>query len=328
MDTGLNIFSKWSRITWFYIKYQCLTKGLFFLMISPISSSIFHILLKSTGRASISSGDFLGFILSFQGLGASFLLLMAMILFIGIDVNAFIIMSAIIYEEKGKVSARRLLIEGIKSLKAFLTPAGFLIILYIVIVIPLVGIGITISPMESFKIPNFITDVIFNNTVYTCIYIAILLALAYISTRYIFFLHYVLLMNCPIGKALANSSKLMKKNWKNFVWNFFIKGAGLIFIAFILIFAITLLFAITGNILIRDLNMKRAVLIFGMLITLETTILLSFMTVPVFCYRLTKLFYKYNENLNLSYAKNFNLDDNKNRLYRQNFNNRAKVIVP
>lgn len=290
-----NKFSKWGRLAWFYLKYQLLTKSLIVIAISPLSSTIMRALITATGRTNISSGDFLGFLLSLKGLGASLLGVVMVLVLLGLDINAFIIMSSLIHENNGKITARQLIWEVIKSLKNFISPMGLVVMLYIAIIIPLVGIGITISPMENFQIPNFIKDVIFNNKLYTILYVSVLMILALISIRYIFFLHYTLLGGDKILVALKNSAKLIKENWKHFVVHFFLKIVGIVMLAVLFILLITVIFAFSGAYFTETLDAERIVLIFGMVTTFQITVFLSMMSVPIFSYMLTDLFFKYNE---------------------------------
>ncbi|MCR5809976.1 MAG: glycerophosphoryl diester phosphodiesterase membrane domain-containing protein [Lachnospiraceae bacterium] len=54
--------------------------------------------------------------------------------------------------------------KSIKALPRFFTPSGFLILLYILFITPLIGIGFSLSITESLYVPRFITEVIEKNT--------------------------------------------------------------------------------------------------------------------------------------------------------------------
>ena len=62
--------SKLKKVIWLYSKYQIITKGLLSIIIFPFSKFILNYLITSSGRTNISSGDYLKFIFSFQGVGA------------------------------------------------------------------------------------------------------------------------------------------------------------------------------------------------------------------------------------------------------------------
>jgi len=209
--------SKLKKVIWLYSKYQIITKGLLSIIIFPFSKFILNYLITSSGRTNISSGDYLKFIFSFQGVGALIMWLLLLILLTGIDINAFIIMSALINEGKVQMTARSMVLVAIKSLKSFLRPSGIFIMLYIAIVIPVIGIGITISPMERFQIPNFITSVIFANRLYSAIYYTLVIALFILSIRNIFLFHYVLILGDSIKEGSKNSCNLIKQHLKDFL---------------------------------------------------------------------------------------------------------------
>ena len=92
------------------------------------------------------------------------------------------------------------------SMRRFLTPNGVLIILYILIAVPLCGIGASITLTKSFYIPNFITDVIFASPLYSAAYAGFLLILAWIGFRSIFCIHGILLDELKPGEARRESS--------------------------------------------------------------------------------------------------------------------------
>ncbi|MDO4712261.1 MAG: glycerophosphoryl diester phosphodiesterase membrane domain-containing protein [Peptostreptococcaceae bacterium] len=294
MERKVNKIANFGKIVWLYTKYQLITKGLLFLLIFPASSQIMKMLLRSTGRTNISSGDFLGFIFSIQGAGMLLLGSALLALLVGTDINAFIIMSALIREGRIKMTAKQLLFVGIRSLKNFLKPAGLLLMLYIAIIIPLVGIGFTIAPMEGFAIPNFITDVIFKNKLYSTLYVVLMTVLSIISVLHLFTFHYVLLCDLQIGEGLKNARALMKRHWRSFLVDFVLVLLAIaIVVAVILVGAIVLL-VLNAHRISEDPIISRMIMMWGMLFVAEVIAFLLFMTVPIIADRLTVLFYRYN----------------------------------
>ncbi|WP_029409129.1 glycerophosphoryl diester phosphodiesterase membrane domain-containing protein, partial [Treponema pedis] len=210
-------------IIWLFIKYQLVTKALLGVIILPGYSACVKYFIRLSGRTGISSGDFLSFLFSFNGAGVLLITLLLMVLLIGIDINAFIIISAFIKEQKFKITARSVLIAGIKSLKAFLKPSGILIMCYVSLIFPIIGLGITISPMKSFQIPNFIISVIYGNGLYLSIYIAVILFFIYLSFRSVFSFHFIILYGYTVKKGIKASWALTKKYKKEFLKDFFFR---------------------------------------------------------------------------------------------------------
>ena len=112
--------------------------------------------------------------------------------------------------------------KGFKSVKHFLSPKGLLVALFITVAVPLCGIGFSISLTESFKIPNFITSVIFSKPLFAILYIAAIVALVITAIRWIFTVHAMLLDDMKAGDALKHSVSLIKANRKDFLKRFLV----------------------------------------------------------------------------------------------------------
>ncbi len=107
--------------------------------------------------------------------------------------------------------------RGFRSLRRFLCPGGFLVLLYIFIAVPLCGIGFSISLTEKFYIPNFIMEVVRAKPLYNALYWIVIAALLAVGLGGVFTLHGMLLDGLRPAAAFRNSFRLWKKNWKNFV---------------------------------------------------------------------------------------------------------------
>ena len=110
--------------------------------------------------------------------------------------------------------------KGIRSVRRFLSPRGLLAAIYISLAVPLCGIGFTISMTESFYIPDFITGVIYSKPLLAILYGTGIAALIYLSFRWVFMLHAMLLDDMSAGEAQKRSFSLMKEHWKDFLKRF------------------------------------------------------------------------------------------------------------
>ena len=281
------------KMLWLFTKYQILSKALISFIVLPVFSVISNYLIYSTGRTNISSGDFVPFLLSFQGVALLLIGLFVIVVIMGVDINAFIIISALTEENRTNISLIEIVFIGIKSIKYFFSPSGLLLGGFIAIVFPLMGLGISITPFRNFEIPNFITSVIFNTPLYLGMYSFFLIVLTIISLMHIFSLHYIIIEGRSIGKALFASRKLMKRHWKSFIKDYIwtaIKLALLYFAVFTLSFVLLFL---CGE-YIESVAYKEFFEIFIILIMLEMITYFVFLTIPVLVSVVTKLFYKYN----------------------------------
>ncbi len=297
MDENLKI-NKWAvtgRTFWLYLKYQIITKAIVGIIILPGFNALVKLLIMLSGRTNISSGDYKTFFFSIYGIPVILIGIIILVIILAIDINTFIIISALVEEGKLKLKMRSVLISAIKSAKLFFSPMGAILVTYVALVLPLLRIGIKIGPLKNFKIPNFITSVIFNNTLYTMGYGLLLALLLVVSIIYIFSIHFILLDNKRITEGFRSSRKLMKKYWKKFIADYILK-----LIKTVLVFALISL-VIIAIIFLADLAFSRLLksdnisIIVLMLSVMEVFAFFGFLMIPVAISILTKLFYKYNK---------------------------------
>ncbi|MDO5708412.1 MAG: glycerophosphodiester phosphodiesterase family protein [Andreesenia angusta] len=300
----------YSRIIWFYMKYQIISKGIVGIVILPIFTLIIQKLIKSTGRTNLSSGDYLEFLFSFKGIEMLIFAIILLIILTGLDINALIIMSAMIRENRVVSNIRSIVYIGIKSLKSFLKPSGLFLLIYVAIIVPLVSIGITISPMENFQIPNFIKSVIFDNNILSVLFYTIIFILTLITLVHIFTFHYILISEYDIRRALKESSKLMKKYWKEFIVEILKRTLKRIFIIIALIILIFLT-TLPAYIIPKSIYISRFLTLFTLFIIIGIIAFITFMAVPVFIEDLTRLFYELNEKEGRRIELNMKLDKKK-----------------
>ena len=296
MEKKIDKIEEMGKILWIYAKYQILTKLLLSALIFPASSWVVKMLLRSKGRVNISSGDFLGFVLSVQGAGLLLLGLLLLTLLVGIDINAFIIISALISEGYSNMKFKHIMLVVIRSLKSFLKPSGLLLMIYIAVIIPIVGVGFTITPMADFEIPNFIKDVIFKNRLYSILYYLLIITLSLVSILYVFVFHYILLLDFGIWEGLKNAGRLMRKHWRSFLVDFALYFLLRAVVVFLVIVSIFVLLAISSIRMSNNIGLFRLLTILGMLFVSEIISFMLFMAVPFAANRLTLLFYRYNLN--------------------------------
>lgn len=285
------------RIFWLFMKYQLLTKTFLAAIIYPIYSWVVHFLLNSSGRTVFSSGDFMSFLLSVNGLGLLVATLVMMIVLIGLDINSFVVMTALIKEGKIEMTARHMIMIGLKSLKQLFSPLGLLLMIYISLIFPLLGLGITVSPMKNFQIPNFITSVIYANPLYLTLYTVVLIILAYISYRFIFVFHYVLIEGTSLRDGLTKSATLTKTYGLSFLKDLLVLSVKRFFKVFLPLGLVLGFLSVLVLQLAENLEDIRFLLFFVLLTISEIVAVIVFLFVPVLMLTVTDLFYYYNDKL-------------------------------
>ena len=122
--------------------------------------------------------------------------------------------------------------RGFRSVKRFLNPGGIGFILFILFAVPLCGAGFSLSLSSSFRIPNFIMDVIQKNRFFAVGYAVLIVFLIWRAFRWAFTLHAVLLDGMKPSEGMKYSNLIVKEHrWA------FLKGLILTGIVIVLVIA-------------------------------------------------------------------------------------------
>ena len=283
------------KVIWLLLKYQIVTKALLYVAIVPGFTALVKLLIISTGQTAIANGDYWTFLLSAQGVGMLALAILLLLITIGLDINAFIIMTTLIHEGKTELTVRRMLLLGLKSLKLLLRPSGLVIVIYVAIALPLLGLGI-ILPTRGLQIPSFITEVIYGNPLFLAMYILALLGLLVLGIYHIFALHFMMILGQDIPTAFRSSARLLKGRKWQFFKDLVIKGLLRASLQLVLVFALAGVVLVPIFFLgVGGLIGKRFLLAMGMLLFFEVNSLLALLITPLVINLLTILFYQYNQ---------------------------------
>ena len=205
--------------------YQAIPKLLKFQLISIIVLSavtraisvLFSLMLGISGKAAVTSGDLSFLFTTWHGYVIMLLLLILVLSYIAVELNAMLIYCNKILDGEDP-SILVCIKDGFIALKKFMNLRGLAIIIYAVLISPLLGLGFSISLTKSFYIPSFIMSVIIANPLLRTGYTILMLALAIIAIIYCFIIFGTLLDGIPIKESSAVARKLMKANWKNYIW--------------------------------------------------------------------------------------------------------------
>lgn len=294
---------------WIYTKYFIIIKILLFFFIIPIYYRSALFLISSTGQKALTSGNFKLVMMTPQGAVLIILTCIFFVLYISMDINTSILISSAFYEDKKSQKLSDILKQGFKSARIFLSPIGLLFMIYAVLIVPLVGIGITTSITKGFKIPRFITSVIYNNGAYLTIYGSVLVILTVMSFFMIFTFHYILLRKEKVMNATRKSIKLVSNNIKDLVSHLIIITVGLILTEMIIAKFGHLVLALVEFCLGSGTYSSRFFMILVLIISLECIQVLVFFFVPLEIHSLTIKFYEYrgdifgNENIAMPKAR-------------------------
>lgn len=196
------------------LKYQIVTKA-FIGILLWLLSELFTLILARTGRVALTSGDFKFMFTNWQGWFIPIIAILVLFIYTAFDLNTKIVLSRDLLEGRD-TSVWHSMKQGFLSIRRFFCPRGIGVILYIALIAPLIGFGISIRLTENLYIPTFISSVITSTPLYLAAYIAVLIVFAVIGFRNIFLLHGVILDGLSVKEAGIRSKALMRKNRRNF----------------------------------------------------------------------------------------------------------------
>jgi glycerophosphoryl diester phosphodiesterase len=123
--------------------------------------------------------------------------------------------SQIIRGENAPVS--KALAFGVAGMRRFFNPAGLLVILYVGLIVPIAGFGLSISLTSRIYTPSFITSVITSTPLYLAIYAVVVVCLVVLGVLHAFVLHIVLLDRVDAREALTRSRQMVRQNLRSFL---------------------------------------------------------------------------------------------------------------
>ncbi|MBQ1482955.1 MAG: glycerophosphoryl diester phosphodiesterase membrane domain-containing protein [Erysipelotrichaceae bacterium] len=264
--------------------------GLLLYLMMLVFKQIAMVLIRSTGRVAISTGDFWFLFTTWQGPLLLIIGMAILFLYVAFDLNTQIIYSSTIL--KGQADLKGSIRKGLISIREFFTPDGIGIVLYIALIAPIVGTGFTISLTDSLYLPSFIASVIETTPLYSVLYYIFVWIFIFLGIIHIFILHGILLGGLKSNKADDQSRQIMKQHWKNYLLeNLRLLLIGLLLIVFDLLLTgllPSMLFLFFGNIE----HYKTAVYFILMLVCINIVILTSFFQ-SFYMIHMTRLYYRY-----------------------------------
>ncbi|MBR0085679.1 MAG: glycerophosphoryl diester phosphodiesterase membrane domain-containing protein [Lachnospiraceae bacterium] len=197
------------------IKYQVITKVILFILVFLIEKLAMW-MIYSTGRVAISSGDFLFVFATWQGWVLIGTLIAVFFFYTAMDLNVKIIYCTnIIKGEEDRVGET--IRKAFLSMRHFINPRGLLVIIFVALVFPILGITVSISLTSGFYIPNFITAVIYANPIFLVLYFVGLGLLLWFSIKNIFLLHEVVIDNKSVKQGAKDGRRLQRENRGKFI---------------------------------------------------------------------------------------------------------------
>ena len=272
--------------------YQIVTKAIIAIWLFLLGR-LFQALLKSSGRVAVTTGDWKFLFTTWQGILILVLGIASLFIYVAFDLNSKIVLSRNIVTGRTE-QLETTIREGFDSVGKLINGRGLLVVLYIALIAPIVGIGVSITATKGLYIPTFISSVIEGSFLYSALAgIAVIVFLS-VGIANLFILHGVVIDRLSVKEAGRLSRRLVKANWKdyvkqNVVFILLIFGslAGLAIVClFIPLKLITLLPAGSFSRLLTVLFVTAGVAI---------SVLADLLGMPLYITKMTQLYYSYKQ---------------------------------
>lgn len=258
--------------------------------------------LRSQGRVAVTTGDFLFLFTTWQGILLLVLALVTLYLAVSFDLNVKVAFAGR-WVRGEDVGLRNLFSDATQAVRRFLCPSGFLVVLYIVLLTPLLGVGVSISLTENLTIPTFISSVIEATPLYKAAYTVVVIVFSLVGFLGIFVMQGVVLDGLSVRDALRQSFRLIRAHWLDYLLQMLLFA---VLVALVLILVAAVVIAVgtaAANSLVTggakwaeffsDQEFARFLLL---LVTFITIIIVAFIVLlgtPFLTIKMTKLYLTY-----------------------------------
>lgn len=269
-------------------KYQIVTKLLMGVLILPVFGLASGLLVANQGA--VTNANMLGFLLSWRGIVFLVALIGLFLVGIVLELAGFITISSRASHGQPEASYGSLVRFSASRIRNLLGLGGVVLLLYLVIVMPLTGIGANLSFLDAVRIPNFITSVIWGNPLYATGYSIVLVLLGLLSIALIYTFHVIVICDYKAWPAMRASARLIRHNLgiflRGFVWKSVLVVLVMLGIVLAWIIGIALLLGLVG----AESAWMRVLMIVLLLVQQVGVLLAAMVFVPFEVYLLTRTF--------------------------------------
>lgn len=307
------------------IKFEAIYKVLTSFFLIPFMSICLNYFISLSGRKIITNNELIKFSTSLPGIAAFIVLLIICGISIILEIGTLIIIANNIYF-KHKISLKEAFILAVNNVSKLFSLGSLRVILYIIFLVPLLGIGITSSLNTELKIPSFIVDWFFENPTYLILLILLIILAYFFLIRWIFSLHIAIIENKNFKSALKESKKLCKGRYKYILKNLILFQLTLSLIGLaVLVFLTIILDFIFKRTGINNFSSLSLLSLYSVVVSI-LFLLFSLFISPLYTILITRLYYS----LKPSYVKKeflglYKRETNINLTFRKVKNNKKIV---
>lgn len=207
-----------------YIKITFISQGLILLLAFPLISFVLQKALNLAGLDGLTESNFMGVFNNPIGLAAFVLLIVVTVIIILLEFTLYI---HILHCHQRGISfqLKDYLAIIIKKVSFLLVLQSIVLFLYLVLLIPIGGLNFISSITSGISIPQFIPMELFKSQRGTIIYFSVLAITIYINLRLMLVIHYYLLVDMPLNKAIRTSFYATKRQVLKMLFIILISGS-------------------------------------------------------------------------------------------------------
>lgn len=172
--------------------------------------------LASEGRVAVTTGDFAFLVTSPSGILLILLAIVTLYVAVTLDLNVKVAFSGR-WVRGEDVGVRAVLKDSVRAMRRLLCPTGLLVVLYVALLAPIVGAGLSVSLTERLKIPTFITSVIDATPLYSVAYSVVIVVFALIGLLGTFVVQGIVLDDLPVRQSVRQSFGMIRDHWVDFL---------------------------------------------------------------------------------------------------------------
>ena len=311
--------------------------GILIFFISGLLNNLINTLIVTRDSALTTAN--IGYVLfSPQGLLIIILLLLMIFIYFFVELFGEIILTSDVFIGQNNSSVFKMIISALKrsflSIRLFLNPLALIVLVYIYIITPLIGIGYTVSLSKDFYIPKFIMDVIEQTKQYSILYNIFIIIMLFLGVIHCFTLHGVLLNKQSLSVAMKESRRIFRVHWKELLLRMFVMIVSLTLIQNIIFYILFRLPANTldavskslpinytvdtkdffsANHIYSGLDIKillvRVLSVFTLLESRFILVIIKLLCNAYFMLSLTRYFLDYNDNTDIEYSVEYNVNN-------------------
>ena len=283
------------------LQYQLFTKLVLGVWLF-LMGRLYRLLLHSTGRVAVSSGDILFLITSWQGLLIILCALISLYGYVAIDLNAKIVLSRDLLGGE-RIHAWSILQRAVPPMKNLVNIRGIGVILYILLIAPVLGVGVSLTMTKGFYVPTFISSLIADTPFFVVAFTVLMLVFLSVGIANLFILHGVVLDDLPVKEAGAQSRKLIRANWKDYLKQnvLFILVMGVLLVCVVLIVLVLPLLLV--QVLPLSVQVKRTLTVFFVTSGVLLSLLADLFATPLYLMKMTQLYRLYKNEAPIPFHK-------------------------